>query len=420
MGKSRMVKQVVITGIGAASPNGIGCEEFKQSLLNGTSGIRRIQAFDPSSLSCQIAGEVQLHGNGFSKKENRNLPRVTRLALLAAAEAFLNASFEPQSFEEKERWRFGALIGSGGGSAEFTERHYQMLHGKIPFQPSLYAVPASTAGSISSELSIHFGLLGRSHVITTGCTSSTDALGYAFEEIRTGRLDMVLAGGSDAPVAEGILRGFEIMKILPTEWNDRPEQASRPFSKNRSGFVLSEGAWMFVLEEKERALARGALILAELTGYGSSCEAFHAVRLEENGFANFRAMSLALEEAGVPPEEIDYVNLHGTSTPLNDRVETSAMKHLFGARVYQIPMSSTKSMIGHPQGASGAAGLAATILAMPEDKIHPTVNLEAQDEECDLDYVPNTARSYKIRYALLNTLGFGSKCSSLVIKNETK
>ena len=412
-----MLKEVVITGIGVVSPNGIGREDFRHSLLNGISGIRRIQAFDPSSLSCQIAGEVPLNGHGFSKKENRNLPRVTRLALLAAEEAFSDASLAPQSFEEKKRCRYGVLIGSGGGSAEFTERHYQMLHGKVPFQPSLYAVPASTAGSISSELSIHFGLLGRSHVITTGCTSSTDALGYAFEEIRAGRLDMVLAGGSDAPIAEGIMRGFEIMKILPTEWNDRPEKASRPFSKNRSGFVLAEGAWMFVLEEKKLALHRGADIYAELTGYGSSCEAFHAVRLEENGFANFRAMSLALEESGLRPEEIDYVNLHGTSTPLNDRVETSAMKHLFGPKAYQVPMSSTKSMTGHPQGASGAAGLAATLLAMREEKIHPTLNLEMRDEECDLDYVPNTARSYKIRYALLNTLGFGSKCSSLVIKN---
>ncbi len=415
-----MFKQVVITGIGVTSPNGIGCEKFKHSLLNGISGIRRIQAFDPASLSCQIAGEVLLNGDSFSKKENRNLPRVTRLALLAAEEAFSNASLAPQSFAEKERYRFGVLIGSGGGSAEFTERHYQMLYGKVPFQPSLYAVPASTAGSISSELSIHFGLLGRSHVITTGCTSSTDALGYAFEEIRTGRLTVVLAGGSDAPVAEGIMRGFEIMKILPTEWNDRPEKASRPFSKDRSGFVLGEGAWMFVLEEKDHALQRGAAIYAELTGYGSSCEAFHAVRLEENGFANFRAISLALEEASLPPEAIDYVNLHGTSTPLNDRVETSAMKHLFGPRAYEVPMSSTKSMIGHPQGASGAAGLAATLLAMQEGKIHPTLNLETPDPECDLDYVSDASRSHKIRHALLNTLGFGSKCSSLVIKNEKK
>ncbi len=411
------MKKAVITGIGVISPNGLGKENFKTALLNGTSGIKAIQSFDASKLDCQIAGEIHLNGNGFSKREQRNLPRVIQLALCASEEALQDAGIDPPKLSKEERYRFGVLLGSGGGSIEFTERHYQMYYGSRKFEPSLYVISASTAGGLSSELSIRFGLLGQSHVITTGCTSSTDAIGYGFREIQAGRLDYVLAGGADAPIAEGILTGFSLMKILPTQWNQAPAKGSRPFSKDRSGFVLSEGSWMFILEEKEHALARGAKIYAEITGYGSSCEAFHAVSLDENGEGNLRAVHLAAGEAGVWPEEIDYVNLHGTSTLLNDRVETRAMKNFFGRKVMQVPMSSTKSMIGHPQGASGAAGLAATLLCMDEDKIHPTINLTEPDPECDLDYVPDTARQTKIRHALCNTLGFGSKCSALMIKN---
>jgi len=294
-----------------------------------------------------------------------------------------------------------------------------MYYGKRPLDPSIYVISASTPGGLSSELSIRFGMLGLSHVITTGCTSSTDALGYATSEIRRGRLDVVLAGGADAPIAEGIMQGFLLMRIVPTKWNDAPEKASRPFNKDREGFVLSEGSWMFVLEEKERARRRAAVIYGEIAGYGSSCEAFHPVSLQYDGTANMRAISLAAEEARVSPDKIDHVNLHGTATPLNDEIETQAMKQFFGKRAYEIPMNSTKSMIGHPQGASGAAGLAATLLLMQEDMIHPTINLDSPDPKCDLDYVPYKARQKRIDYALCNTLGFGSKCSALLVKRSS-
>jgi 3-oxoacyl-[acyl-carrier-protein] synthase II len=412
------MRQIVVTGVGVVSPNGVGCEAYKASLLSGKSGIKRVTTFDPSSLDSQIAGAVDLNGYVFSRKEERNLPRVIQLALVAASEAFRDAALDPQSMDETMRMRSGVLLGTGGGSVEFIEKHYEMYYGVKPMRPSLYIISASTTGGISSELSIRFGLYGKSHVITTGCTSSTDAIGYAFHEIRSGRLDCVLTGGADAPIAEGIMQGFCLMKVLSKNWNHLPEKASRPFSKDRDGFVLGEGAWMFLLEEKNHAEKRGAKIYAELLGYGSSCEAFHAVRLEENGDGNFQALHLAFEEAQISPDAMDYVNLHGTSTVLNDRVETYALKRFFGKKAFQIPMSSTKSMIGHPQGASGAAGMAATLLCMQENMIHPTVNLQVPDSECDLDYVPQTARKKEVKYALCNTLGFGSKCSVLILKNH--
>jgi len=293
-----------------------------------------------------------------------------------------------------------------------------MYYGHRALQPSAYVISASTAGNLSSELSIRFGLHGPSHVITTGCTSSTDAIGYAFREIQAGRLTWALPGGADAPITQGILEGFSLMKILSTRWNQDPPRASRPFTRDRDGFVLGEGAWIFILEEKEHAKARGVRPSCEILGYGSSCEAFHAVRLNENGFQGFRALRLAFEDASISPESIDYVNLHGTSTLLNDRVETQAMKQFFGKRAYAIPMSSTKSLIGHPQGASGAAGLTATLLAMEEKKIHPTLNLDLSDPDCDLDYVPHEVREREIEHFLCNTLGFGSRCSVLVLKNS--
>jgi len=411
------MKRVVVTGIGAVSPYGIGRKVYQTALLEGQSGITRISSFDPAPLDSQIAGSVTLNGYAFPKKDERNLPRVVQLALLASEEATRDAKFDLDKMGPELQRRFGVILGTGGGSIEFMEKHYGMYYGKKQSKPSLYVIPASTAGGISSEISIRFGLFAMSHVITTGCTSSTDAIGYAFREIQSGRLSCALTGGADAPIAEGIIHGFCLMKVLSTKWNDQPEKASRPFSRDRDGFVLGEGAWMFVLEEKEHAEKRGATIYAEILGYGSSCEAFHQVRLDETGNGNLYGLKLAMEDANLSPDAIDYVNLHGTSTVLNDRVETHILKRFFGKRAYRIPMSATKSMIGHPQGASGAAGIAATLFMMRENKIHPTINLETEDPECDLDYVRCHAREKEIKHALCNTLGFGSKSSYLVIKN---
>jgi len=411
------MKRVVITGIGAISSNGIGRDEYKKAVIAGKSGISRIDRFDASKLDCKIAGQVRLNDDIFTKKEMRNIPRTGQLAILAATEAFQDAKIDPAALSPEQKNRIGVLLGTGGGSAEFMEHHYEMYYGTKDLLPSLYVISAGTAGGLSSELSIRFGLRGRSHVITTGCTSSSDAIGYAFQTIQTGKLDVAVTGGADAPLAEGIMQGFCLMKVLTTKWNDQPEKGSRPFCKDRDGFVLGEGSWMFILEEMEHAKKRGARMYAEILGYGSSCEAYHAVRLEEGGLANVQALNLAMDDAKLSADKIDYVSLHGTSTQMNDKVETNVLKRYFGDRAKKIPMSAIKSMIGHPQGASGASGLAATLLAMEDNMIHPTMNLEFPDPDCDLDYIPLVAREKKLEYILCNTLGFGSKCSVLVLRN---
>jgi 3-oxoacyl-[acyl-carrier-protein] synthase II len=280
----------------------------------------------------------------------------------------------------------------------------------------VYVVPTSTIGTLASEVSMRFGLRGMSHVISTGCTSSTDALGYALRTIQAGALDVMVAGGVDAPIAPLILRGFIAMRILASSWNDEPQRASRPFSKDRGGFVIAEGAWFYVLEERERALARGAKILGEIAGYGSTCDAYHRVRLEECGEEPARAMTLAVEEAGVAPEAVGYLNYHGTSTELNDRIETRAVKLAFGKHAQKMPGSSLKSLIGHPQGACGAAGVAATLLAMRDGVLPPTLNIDVADPECDLDYVPDPGRRAEVEYAVANCIAFGSKNSALLLR----
>jgi len=317
----------------------------------------------------------------------------------------------------EQRRRFGVILGSGGGSQEFTEEQYRLFFHQQYKQMSLFCVPTGVMGTLSSELSVRFGLRGPSHVVTTGCTSSTDAFGYSLRQIQSGRLDMALSGGADAPIALGIVKGFLLMKILTDSWNQAPEKGSRPFSVDRDGFVLAEGAWMFVLEEYEHARARGATMLAEVSGYGSTCEAFHRVRLQECGEEPARAIELAMKEAAVGPKGVHYVNLHGTSTQLNDRIETRALKLVLGEHAPRVPMSALKSQIGHPQGACGAAGVAATLVAMRSGQIPPTINLETPDPECDLDYVPDVGRKRAIEHAICNCIAFGSKNSALVLRN---
>jgi 3-oxoacyl-[acyl-carrier-protein] synthase II len=404
--------------MGAVSPNGIGREAFADAILAGKSGVRRISHFDPSEIPVQIAGEVR----GFDelawveKRERRHVSRVLPLALSAASEALAHSGIETTSLPMEERRRFGVIVGSGGGSQEFTEEQYRLFFHQDYRHMSLFCVPTGVMGTFSSDLSIRFGLRGPSHVVTTGCTSSTDAIGYSMRTIQSGRADMVLTGGADAPIALGIVKGFILMKILTDSWNTAPAKGSRPFSIDRDGFVLAEGAWMFVLEEYEHARARGAKILAEITGYGSTCEAFHRVRLKECGEEPARAIGLAMDQAGIATSDVDYVNLHGTSTELNDRIETQALKLALGERAHEVPMSALKSQIGHPQGACGAAGVAATIVAMERSQVPPTINLEKPDPECDLDYVPKAGRKAEIEHAVCNCIAFGSKNSALVLR----
>lgn len=411
-------RRVVITGFGCVTPIGIGQAKYWESLKNGVSGVRQIESFDVSDATVKIAAEVQDFDwqAELNPKDRKNVSRCVPLALAAAREAIQDAKINPQNLSLEEKRNFGVVLGTGGGGLAFTEKQYVYWLTGEANKASLYTIPSSTHGGLSSELSMVFGLHGLSHIVSTGCTSSTDAIAYAAQHISLGKAEMMLTGGVDSPIARGILEGFNLMTVLTKNWNDEPHRASRPFDKNRSGIVLGEGAWIFVLETLESATNRGAKIYAEISGYGSTCDAYHRVRLEENGVEPARAMSLAMQDAGIEPNQVDYINLHGTSTQLNDRIETQAIKNAFGEHAYNMPMSATKSQLGHPQGASGAAGIGATLLALNYGTISPTINLDEADEACDLDYVPNASRNAEVKTALCNCIGFGSKNSALVLE----
>lgn len=418
LGRFKKPRRVVITGMGCVTPIGIGRAAYWDALQRGVSGIRRIESFDVTQWPVKIAAEVRDFDwqAQLNPKDYKHVARTVPLALGAAREAVADAGLSPNDMTLDERRTIGVVIGTGGGGLAFTEQQYEYLYIGPRYKASVYTIPSSTHGGLSSELSMVFGLRGLSHVVSTGCTSSTDAIAYSAQHIALGRQDVMLTGGVDAPLAPGILGAFNLMTVLTNAWNDEPHRASRPFSRDRSGIVLGEGAWIYVLEERERAMKRGAHIYAEIAGYGATCDAYHRVRLEETGDEPARAMRLALADACLAPEDVDYVNLHGTSTQLNDRIETQALKLAFGESARSIPMSATKSQIGHPQGASGAAGLGAALCAMHTNIIPPTINLDEPDPDCDLDYVANRAREQQVRVALCNCIGFGSKNSVLVIE----
>ena len=408
--------KIVISGFGCLTPLGNSRDRLWDGFRNARSGIQRISAFDPREYPVQVAGEVRDIDpfEFFPLKDRQHVSRTAGLALGASRQALEDSRVKWDSIDIDARRRIGVVLGSGGGGLEFTERQYAHWFRNQPRRASVYTIPTSTIGTLSSEVSMAFGLHGPSHIVSTGCTSSTDAMYYACQAIVSNRADIVLTGGVDAPIAPGIMRGYCLMRILTESWNDQPERASRPFSRNRDGFVLGEGAWIYVVETERSARERGAPVYAEIMGYGSTCDAYHRVRLDDSGMEPSRAMRMALDDAGVSPGDVGYVNLHGTSTELNDRIETRALKLCFGESARTIPMSSTKSMVGHPQGASGAAGISAILFAMAESLIPPTLNLELPDPECDLDYVPLEPRKAEVRYALANCIGFGSKNSALV------
>lgn len=413
-----MSVRVVISGMGVVSPNGIGREAFCRAILAGKSGVGLLTRFDSLDLPVHIAGEVRDFDElaWVDAHERKHVSRVVPLALAASTEALRDAGIDPSHMTMEEKREIGVILGSGGGAQEFSESQYRLWHTGHVKQVSLFCIPSGTMGTQSSEVSMRFGFRGMSHVVTTGCTSSTDALGHALRQIQAGVVPMILTGGVDAPIAPAIVRGYTMMHALTPSWNHAPERASRPFSADRDGFVLSEGSWMFVLEDYEHARARGANIYAEVAGYGSTCDAYHRVRMNEDGEEPARAIELALEEAGIAAADVQYVNLHGTSTPLNDRVETRAIKQVLGKNAYKVPMSALKSQIGHPQGASGAAGVAATLVAMEHSCIPPTINLDQPDPDCDLDYVPDVGRAATIEHAICNCIAFGSKNSALLLR----
>ena len=408
-------RSVVITGIGVVSPNGIGRDAFARACIDGRSGITWLK-IDIEGLRSSVAAQALDFDplKVLDVGEARRVPRMIPMALQASREAMQQAGVDFAPTDIDAQRKMGVALGTGGGGLAFVEEQYRTFF--TEGTGSLYSITAGTHGNLSSELSIALHLRGPSHVLSTGCTSSTDAIGYARMLIQQGVVPMMLAGGADSPISKGILTAFEKLRVISTRKWDDPAKASRPFTPERDGFVLGEGAWMFVLEDAEHARARGAIALAEVAGYSSTCDAYHRVQIAPDVIEPVRAIELALADAGVSKEQVDYINLHGTSTQLNDKMETAAIHRCFGERAAHIPGSSTKSMIGHPQGACGAAGLAATVLSMHAGWIHPTINLDRADADCDLDYVPNVARKQAVNVALCNCIAFGSKNSAIVVK----
>jgi 3-oxoacyl-[acyl-carrier-protein] synthase II len=412
--------RVVISGIGVVSPFGVGRERFWQHVSCGCSGTRAITHFDVSSYACQVAAWVPPVSiadapdlDGDDDRDGRADPkRYSRAALfgvIAAREAWRDAGLRAGEAGA------GVLIGSGGGGIDVGEKQYEDFFTSGGRHVTPYAIAVGICGMVSSEISISLGLRGMSHVLSCGCTSSTDAIGYATSLIRSGEYDVILSGGTDGCVLPGMIFGFSRMRAVSTRYNDRPAAASRPFDRGRDGFVLGEGAWMLVIEREDRARARGAQIYASIDGYASTCDAYHRVQMDPDGTEIIRCLETALCRAQRAPEEIGYINYHGTSTQLNDRIEAQCVRRVFGRHADRVPGSSTKSMIGHPQGASGAAGVATTALAMTRGVLPPTINLDDPDPACEMDFIPNTSRPVQIDAALCNCLGFGSKNSALVL-----
>ncbi len=414
--------RVVISGIGVVSTFGVGRECFWENVRRGVSGTRAVTEFDVSSYPCQVAAPVPPvtidhaqpldgeHENGHeSRADPKRYSRAALLGVIAAREAWNDAGLrvdEPGA---------GVIIGSGGGGIDVGEAQYRDFFTNGGRHVTPYAIAVGIVGMLSSELSISLGLRGISHVLSTGCTSSTDALGYAARLIRSGEADVLLSGGADGCVTPGMIFGFSRMRAVSTRYNDRPSEASRPFDRGRDGFVLGEGAWMYVVEREDRARARGARIYATVEGYHSTCDAYHRVQMDPDGTEIVAAMRGAVEKSGRAVEEIGYVNYHGTSTQLNDAIEARCTRLAFGCHAERLPGSSTKSMIGHPQGASGAAGIVATALALARGFLPPTANLTDQDPACTMDYLPGVGRAVQPAAALCNCLGFGSKNSAIVL-----
>jgi 3-oxoacyl-[acyl-carrier-protein] synthase II len=410
--------RVVISGIGVVSPFGVGRERFWSLISRGISGTKAITQFDVSAYPCRVAASVppvsiedavEIDGDGDGRADPKRYSRAALFGVLAGREAWRDAGLsagEPRS---------GVLIGSGGGGIDIGEKQYEdfFVNGGKHVTP--YAIAVGICGMVSSEISISLGLRGISHVLSCGCTSSTDAIGYAASLVRSGEFDVLLSGGTDGCVLPGMIFGFSRMRAVSTHYNDRPGEASRPFDRGRDGFVLGEGAWMVVIEREDRAVARGARPYAVIQGYASTCDAYHRVQMDPDGDEIVRCISTALDRAGCTPEEISYISYHGTSTLLNDAIESRCVRRVFGSHAERVPGSSIKSMIGHPQGASGAAGVVASALAMRCGVLPPTINLDDPDPHCDLDFIPNVPRRGDVQAALCNCLGFGSKNSALVL-----
>jgi 3-oxoacyl-[acyl-carrier-protein] synthase II len=406
-------RRVVITGLGTINPLGNDVEATWASVAAGKSGIGPITAFDPVGLETRIAGEVKDFDAvaRFGRREARRMDRVTQLALVAAAEAIADACL---TIDDGNRDRIGVILGSGIGGLSAIVDNVNVLNEKGPGRVSPFFVSMMLIDTAPGVIAIQFGCRGPNMAVVTACASSNNALGEAASTVQRGAADIVLTGGTEACLVPLTVAGFNVMGALSTR-NDAPEAASRPFDRNRDGFVPSEGAAVLVFEELEHALKRGAPIYGEFLGYGSSADAYHVSAPAENGAGAVLAMRAALEDAGLETREIDYINAHGTSTPLNDKSETAAIKTVFGEDAYRVPVSSTKSLHGHLMGAGGALEALIAVKAMTAGLLPATINYETADPECDLDYVPNEPRRAEIRRFMSNSFGFGGHNATVVI-----
>ena len=407
-----MPRRIVVTGLGAVTPVGVGAGELWEALKAGRSGISPIASFDASTFSVRIAGEV--HGFDtdpwMTAKEVKRTDRATHFALAAAKQAWQDAG-DPTV----DHARTGVLFSTGiGGLGSLLQQHKVYLE-KGADRVSPFMVPMLMPNAAAGQVAMAFGFTGPNMCITTACAAGAHAIGEASVLIRDGRADVCIAGGTEACILELTVAGFAQMQALSRR-NDEPERASRPFDRDRDGFVLAEGAGAIVLEEAERAVARGARIYAELAGYGASADAYHITAPEPEGLGAIQAMQACLEDAGEPPDAVDYINAHGTSTQLNDASETRAIKKALGDHARRVAISSTKSMTGHMLGAAGAVEGAVSALVVHDGVIPPTINYEHQDEDCDLDYVPNEARRADVRLALSNSFGFGGQNATLAFR----
>lgn len=406
---------VVITGIGMVTCLGSNKETFWNSILQGKSGIRRITQFDASDLPCQIAGEIPDFDPAqfMPAKEARRISRSSQIGLTAAITAMDDANL-PQESAKPER--VGVYFGTAIGGWDRGLEGVYALREKGLSRVNPFVLPATLANMPAFHVAKYFGAHGPNITISTACATGTQTVGEAAQAIHNGWADVIITGATDALITDYIIGGFSAMRAIPTSFNDSPEQASRPFDEKREGFVYSEGSACLVLESLDHAKNRGAMIYAEVAGYASSSDAFHIAAPDPQGDGAVRAMKLAILNAGVHTEEIDYINAHGTSTPANDAAETAAIKKLFGDHAYQIPISSTKSMVGHAMGASGAIEAIACALSLHNDAIHPTINYEIPDPELDLDYVPNESRKVRVNTILSNSFGLGGQNACLILK----
>ncbi len=409
-----MKRRVVVTGVGLVTPLGTGTDRTWQGLLEGRSGVGPITRFDASDQASQIAAEVKdfTPDRWFEKKQVKNLDLFVQYAVAAADMAMEDAGL---SVEENEAERFGVITGCGMGGLPTIEQYHSVYLKRGPRRITPFFIPRVIPNMPSGHISMRFGAKGPNMALSTACAAGTHAVGEAFRHIVYGDCDMAITGGAESVICPLAVGGFSSMKALSTR-NDDPEHASRPFDHDRDGFIIAEGAGMLVLEELEHALARGATIYAEMAGYGQTSDAYHIAAPPEDGEGAARCMAMALRDAGLNPEDVDYINAHGTSTPLNDRCETAAIKTVFGDHARQLAISSTKSMTGHMLGGAGGIESVFTALSVAHGLVPPTANLEHPDPACDLDYVPGSAREMKIRAAMSNSFGFGGTNAVIVMK----